>query len=69
MIYRYLMKLEYDNCRTRAASALDRPKEGEPRSPLELLETFYSRQNGQPMGEDQRELARRLMEQIWGESL
>ena len=35
------------------------------RSPLELLEEFYEKQNGQEMGEAQRAFARDLMEHIW----
>ena len=36
--------------------------------PLELLEEFYEKQNGQTMGEEQRAFARGLMEQIWEEN-
>ena len=64
-IYPNLMKLDYDNRRTRAGAFAE---EGEPeaqRSPLERLEEFYEKQNGQPMGEEQRAFARALMEEIW----
>ena len=36
-------------------------------SPLELFETFYALQNGQPMSAEQRALAAELMERSWGE--
>ena len=35
------------------------------KSPLELLESFYTRQNGHPMSEEQHLFAQNLMETIW----
>ena len=67
VIYPNLMKLDYDNRRTRAGSSLEGAEEVERRSPLELLEEFYEKQNGQPMGEEQRAFARGWMERIWEE--
>ena len=66
IIYPNLMKLDYDNKRTRAGIVLERA-EDQQRSPLELLEEFYEKQNGQPMGEEQRAFAKNLMERIWEE--
>ena len=67
VIYPNLMKLDYDNRRTRAGISLEGAEEVERRSPLELLEEFYEKQNGQPMGEAQRAFARGWMERIWEE--
>ena len=67
VIYPNLMKLDYDNQRTRAGISLEGAEEVERRSPLELLEEFYEKQNGQPMGEAQRAFARGWMERIWEE--
>lgn len=67
IIYPNLMKLDYDNKRTRAGIVLERA-EDQQRSPLELLEEFYEKQNGQPMGEEQRAFAKNLMERIWEEN-
>lgn len=66
IIYPNLMKLDYDNKRTRAGIVLE-GAEDQQRSPLELLEEFYEKQNGQPMGEEQRAFAKNLMERIWEE--
>ncbi len=63
-IYPYLMTLDYDNARTRAAGGMSVPAETERRTPLELFETLYQRQNHQPMSEVQREYIAQLMEQI-----
>ena len=65
VIYPYLMKLDYDNTRTRAGGAIDSPEDRRDKSPLELLEEFYEKQNGRPMAEAQRDFARDLMERIW----
>ena len=63
-IYPYLMTLDYDNARTRAAGGMSAPAETERRTPLELFEALYTRQNHQPMSEVQRAYIAQLMEQI-----
>lgn len=63
-IYPYLMTLDYDNARTRAAGGMSVLTETEWRTPLELFEALYQRQNHQPMSEVQREYIAQLMEQI-----
>ncbi len=65
LIYPYLMKLDYDNQRTHAAGVGDEGGDLQRKSPMELLEEFYAMQNGQPMGQEQRQFARQLMERIW----
>ena len=63
-IYPYLMTLDYDNARTRAAGGMSVPAETERRTPLELFEALYTRQNHQPMSDVQRAYIAQLMEQI-----
>ncbi len=63
-IYPYLMTLDYDNARTRAAGGMSVPAETERRTPLELFEALYQRQNHRPMSEVQRAYIAQLMEQI-----
>lgn len=63
-IYPYLMTLDYDNARTRAAGGMSVPAETERRTPLELFEALYQRQNHRPMREVQRAYIAQLMEQI-----
>lgn len=65
LIYPYLMKLDYDNQRTHAAGVGDEGGDLQRKSPMELLEEFYELQNGQPMGQEQRQFAQQLMERIW----
>ena len=63
-IYPYLMTLDYDNARTRAAGTVAVPAAMEQRTPLELFEALYLQQNNQPMSDEQRAFAAQLMEEI-----
>lgn len=65
VIYPYLMKLDYDNRRTRAQQQLEAATDIPSKTPLEWMEQFYAIQNGQPMEEYQRNLAAKLMERVW----
>ena len=64
-IYPNIMKLSYDNLRTRAAVTVSGTAEVEEKSPMELLKEFYELQNNQPMTDEQEEIARGMMEEIW----
>ena len=65
VIYPNLMKIDYDNRRTRAGNRIDGADAPENRTPLELLSEFYELQNGQPMSEEQTRYAQELIERIW----
>ncbi|MDE6167579.1 MAG: exonuclease SbcCD subunit D [Acetatifactor sp.] len=65
VIYPNLMKLDYDNKRTRAAGCLQTEENVQQKDPLELWTEFYEMQNNQPMSEKQKKLSRELMEKIW----
>lgn len=62
--YPNLLRLEYDNLRTRTQTQLD-PLEKLELSPMQMLEDFYRARNNQPMSEPLRELAKAWMEEIW----
>ena len=64
-IYPNLMKLDYDNKRTRSGAVLGGAEAVESRSPLELFAEFYEKQNGQPMSGEQAAFAGALIEKIW----
>lgn len=65
VIYRNLMKLDYDNQRTRAGGIISGAEAQERRSPLELFAEFYEKRNDRPMSEAQYAYAKELMETIW----
>ena len=65
VIYPNLMKLSYDNTRTRAQHFFDGAQDVQRKSPLELFEELYELQNNQPMSEEQRSFAQDMIESIW----
>ena len=64
-IYPNIMKLTYDNTRTRTNQFFDTAEDVERKSQLELFEELYELQNNQPMSPQQRAFARELIESIW----
>ena len=59
------MKLDYDNKRTRSNTAIIGAEDVKQRSPLDLFEEFYEKQNNQKMNDKQREFSSGLIEKIW----
>ncbi len=66
-VYHHLMKLDYDNKRTRKSAEIDAAADAESKSPMELFSGFYELQNNQPMTEEQEEFMRGLIENTWEE--
>ncbi|MBR3796445.1 MAG: exonuclease SbcCD subunit D [Clostridia bacterium] len=65
VIYPNLMKLSYDNTRTRSNQVIDGALHVQRKSPLELFKELYELQNNQPMSEEQSDFAQQLIESIW----
>lgn len=65
VIYPNLMKLDYDNQRTRGKSSFAEIEEVEEKTPYDIFEELYEKQNNQPMSEEQTQLIQNLVEQIW----
>ena len=64
IIYPNLMRLEYDNCRTRENRKVEGNAAVEQRSELELFEEFFAVQNNQEMTREQRKFAETLIGEI-----
>ncbi len=64
VIYPNLMRLEYDNRRTREHCRWEAPSQVPKKSELELFAEFYQMQNNQPMSQQQMELAGTLIRRI-----
>ena len=64
-IYHRLMKLDYDNKRTRSSAEITGASDMERKSPFELFSEFYELQNNQPMNEDQNAYMKELIEKTW----
>ena len=64
-IYPNIMRLGYDNSRTRAEARLEALAGVGGKTPLELFEEFFERQNGRQVSDEQREYVRALINVIW----
>jgi exonuclease SbcD len=65
VVYPNLMKLSYDNKRTQSQQIVTDAENVDKKTPLELFEEFYEKQNNQEMTEEQKQLSRELIESIW----
>ena len=65
LIYPNILKLSYDNTRTREDQVIGDAGDVKTRSPLELFGELYEIQNNQPMSDTQREFALELIRGIW----
>ena len=66
-VYHHLMKLDYDNTRTRSNTRILGDTEVETKSPYALFADFYELQNNQPMNDDQAAYMRELIAKTWEE--
>lgn len=64
-VYHNLMKLDYDNRRTRSVAQVDGAVDVETKTPIELFSDFYELQNNQPMSDEQKAFVEDLIEQVW----
>ena len=64
-VYHNLMKLDYDNLRTRNMNSIDGAENVEKKSPYEHFSEFYEKQNNQPMNDNQSDFMKKLIEEIW----
>ena len=69
VIYPNIMKLTYDNTRTRANGVIEGAQDVQKKTPLMLFEELYLQQNNQPMGEEQLSFVRELIESILEENV
>ena len=68
VIYPNIVKLDYDNKRTRTDSHLDPSLISKEISPLDLFKGFYKEQNGSDLSEKGEELISKLIEKVWEEN-
>ncbi|MDE6595344.1 MAG: exonuclease SbcCD subunit D C-terminal domain-containing protein, partial [Oscillospiraceae bacterium] len=67
--YHNLMRLDYDNKRTRKNVLLPDPEEIEDKPPIELFSEFFELRNNQPMSGEQRSFMEKLINETWGNSI
>ena len=64
-IYPNIMKLDYDNLRTRAVYNSEIPDEVEKKSPLDLFQEFYNLQNGRDLTLEESTYVQSQIEKLW----
>lgn len=69
VIYKNIMKLEYDNVRTRESRKINLDNMViENKNPLEIFSEFYKLQNNKEMNDEQKEIIKKIMEEVWEEN-
>lgn len=63
-VYPNLIRLTYDNTRTRTTQAVGSVEDVKRKSPLELFAELYEKQNNRPMSDEQRSFVQGLVESI-----
>lgn len=66
-VYHNLMKLDYDNERTRQTQNVEGAVEVEKKTPFELFSELYELQNNKPMSEAQSKYLTELIKSVWEE--
>ncbi len=65
VIYKNIMKLDYDNLRTRHHAEIHGALDVKSKSPFEHFSEFYEMQNGQTLNDDQISFVKEIMDEIW----
>ncbi|MBQ9429477.1 MAG: exonuclease SbcCD subunit D [Clostridia bacterium] len=68
-IYHNIMKLDYDNRRTRENNSIDAADVTVQKSPYEYFAELYEKQNNAPMNEAQQKWITEMIEKIWEENV
>ena len=66
VIYKNIMKLDYDNKRTKQSETLNISDDYERKAPIDWVSEFYENRNNQELNEEQENLLKSLIEKIWG---
>lgn len=66
-VYPNVMKLGYDNTRTRVTQTIDDGAVLEGKKPIDLFEELYEKQNNQEMSDEQRSFVQNIIDSVWRE--
>jgi exonuclease SbcD len=67
-VYPNIMKLDYDNKRTRSNMEINGANDAEHKLPIEFFSEFYESQNNQPLSVEQQAFLAGMIEKIWEEA-
>lgn len=66
-VYPNVMKLGYDNTRTRVTQTIDDGAVLEGKKPIDLFGELYEKQNNRQMSDEQREFVQNIIDSVWRE--
>ena len=66
-VYPNVMKLGYDNTRTRVTQTIDDGAVLEGKKPIDLFGELYEKQNNQEMSDEQRSFVQNIIDSVWRE--
>ncbi len=66
-VYPNVMKLGYDNNRTRVTQTIDDAAVLEGKKPIDLFEELYEKQNNRQMSDEQRKFVQNIIDSVWRE--
>ncbi len=64
-VYKNIMKLDYDNTRTRSNGKIKSLKSIKEKSPIEIIDEFYNMQNNIKLNDEQIEFLNKSIDNIW----
>ena len=64
-VYPNIMQITYDNARTKERNEIGGVENVETKSPLELFEELFKKQNNAPMSEEQKKFITECIESVW----
>ena len=64
-VYTNIMKLDYNNTRTRSALKVESVENVKEKSPTEIFGELYFKQNGSDMSKEQSEFLQGVIENVW----
>lgn len=67
-VYPHVMSVEYDNTRTRTERYINLGGDASEKSPFELFSEFYCLQNNAPLTDEQSEIVKNVIDEVWGEA-
>ena len=67
-VYPNVMKLGYDNTRTRVTQTIDDGAVLEGKKPIDLFGELYEKQNNQEMSDEQRSFVQNIIDSVWREA-
>ena len=64
-VYTNIMKLDYDNRRTRASGEIEKIENVKEKSPIEIFENLYEKQNASALNDEQTKLLKDIVKEVW----